>query len=405
VRYYEINISDPATGVVLAPSDDPKWGFVPATEIHSNQTFTFSSLLPGKTKADDFGHNPGALQVEVDLPLTVYHLPAAKANPFVRISGVSLSTINQAAQIVGKNVSIYGGFSKGLPLAHYDQAGLLTAGTVRQAIGNRIGNETSLSIYLQPSASPGANRTSGQATNPNTLPVPDTPDRPAPIIFQWSEGEPFPFAVQKALSVAFPKYQIKINVSPNLVWTGATTTGYFATLTAFAQSINMMTRQILGGNLPDVTRYAGVSIVVRAGTIEIEDGTSQKTTRLLDFYDLVGNPTYNEPERVQIVTAMRADINVNDYIRLPSTARQIVNPGSAINLYKGTTATSSDGDALIFHGTFRVDRLRHIGNSRDPNMQSWVTTFDCGLVRPGPNDTNLSTLFGPSSTYLYALPK
>jgi hypothetical protein len=408
MRYFEIVISDPVTGDVFVPQATGQTGFkrVPASAVGGRRV-TYTSLIPNATVSTVGGHNPAAPRVEIDLPVVVMHLPDAMANPYVRIRGVSAQEIGQSANLTGMNISVSGGMSKGLPLANYQQSGLLTAGTVKQCIGNKIGYETSLEIYLQTSASPSVNQISGQPPTSQSAPVPPTTERPANLVFVWGQGQPFMSALINTLSIAFPKYRVVGAVSPNLVWSGSPAIGYFDTLEQFALYLNGISRVILGGPIPDPAAYAGVGIVLRAGVLTISDGTIQTRAKQIQFTDLVGSPTANEPNRIQIVTCMRGDLNVLDYLTLP-LGNGVIQAGSQANIIGGTIKAQGGpgGQGVLFQGTYRIDRMRHLGDSRDPSGLAWVSTFDCGLVQPDPSaPASLSTLYGPASGgYSYSLP-
>jgi hypothetical protein len=78
---------------------------------------------------------PGALQVELDIPVAAMHSPG-NAGAFVKIWGVPLSMISQASNLNNKAIKVYGGFQKGLPLANPKQAGLLVQDYTYQSFGN-----------------------------------------------------------------------------------------------------------------------------------------------------------------------------------------------------------------------------------------------------------------------------
>src|SRR6202012_5056198 len=95
VRFYDIVITDPDTG---------------------KQVKRFTSYLNGKT-------DPGALDIEIDLPVASFAQPMGSSGAFVRIWGISLADIGQASNLNGKRISISGGIQKGLPLANPQQSG------------------------------------------------------------------------------------------------------------------------------------------------------------------------------------------------------------------------------------------------------------------------------------------
>jgi hypothetical protein len=80
-------------------------------------------------------------------------------------------------------------------------------------------------------------------------------------------------------------------------------------------------------------------------------------------------------------SAPRGDIECGDYVVLPdvpgdttaNSSSQYFTPMGNINSYN-TLKTGS-----IFTGTFMVTAVRHVGDSRNPDATSWVTTLDMVL--------------------------
>src|SRR5579859_766749 len=184
MRYYSIQITDPVTGKLLTqPSSVP------------NSGATYSSLVNGFTL-------PGALNVELDVPVYAYAVPAGQA--YARIWGISLAEISQAADLgvtssgsPGFGIAIYAGMQRGLPLANPAQAGLIVEGRILQAFGNWINTEMTLDLILYPATG--------------------APDDPKNIVIDWKAGTPLAQAVANTLSVAFPTLKQNIQISPNLV--------------------------------------------------------------------------------------------------------------------------------------------------------------------------------------------
>jgi hypothetical protein len=87
VRYYDLSILNPQ-GQLLASTNA---GFVPST----NGLPTFSSRIRQQHGVPI--NNPGALNIEFDIPVVGYALP--QGGSWVRISGVGLRTIGQASNL------------------------------------------------------------------------------------------------------------------------------------------------------------------------------------------------------------------------------------------------------------------------------------------------------------------
>ena len=116
--------------------------------------------------------------------------------------GIPQSLLRQSSYLAGCQVSIYGGFFYGLPLANMQvpHAGLLCNALIFPAVGNWVGNDLSLTFFLKPNQ--------GNAGGPT---------KPVNIIHSMPKGTPLGQAVQKALSAAFPNVGVNLAISSNLV--------------------------------------------------------------------------------------------------------------------------------------------------------------------------------------------
>lgn len=292
---------------------------------------TFTSFSGGKSL-------PGALNVVMDIPVFPFAIPSGAA--WVQVWGISLKQISQASDLNGKDVSIKGGFQKGLPLANPAQAGLLVKGKVFQAFGNWIDLAQTLDLIIYPDSG--------------------TNEDPKNIAFFWDKGTKLGDAVKATLSTAFPAFAIDVNVSDNLV-IGADEPGFYKTLTQFASYVNDVSKEII--NDPN---YPGVDIAISGDAITVYDGTVQTTPTTLAFYDMIGQPTWIDPLSVQVKLAMRADLKVGDFIKFPL---------AIVTSAAGTTSPFLDAKAT-FQGVFQISQVRHVGNFRQSDAASWVTVVN-----------------------------
>ncbi|EAC0818062.1 TPA: hypothetical protein M5337_004731, partial [Salmonella enterica subsp. enterica serovar Typhi str. CT18] len=86
----------------------------------------------------------------------------------------------------------------------------------------------------------------------------------------------------------------------------------------------------------------------------------------IEFTDLVGQPTWIQFGTVSIPCVMRSDIQVGDYIRMPKKLRPMIQASSY----------SQFRDDSAFTGDFLVSSVRLVGNSRQPDANSWVTVIE-----------------------------
>ncbi len=285
--------------------------------------------------------DPGALDIEMDIPVSTYAAPFGA--PFVRVWGVDLKTLSEANNFNLKAIEVYGGMEKGLPLAVPGQNGVLAFGIIQQAFGNWVGTDMTLDLVFTGGDKPA--------------------DEPINLTIDWKKGTPLATAIDNTLRTAFPAYQRQIRIDPRLVL-AADQPGYYATMYQFAQFVKQASLGVIR-----TPTYQGVSILLKEKTFIVYDGSTRTSARSILFTDLVGQITWLTSSSVSIMTIMRADLQSGDFVKLP--------PGFII-----TTAQSmSQGrarDLNPFAGTFQINTARHTGRYRQPEATSWVTVFEAG---------------------------
>lgn len=337
MRFYRVVITDPKTGrVATPPGFDGLLGGASYTSFVNNQTL------------------PGAWDVMLDIPTIGQATPAGEA--LVRVWGISLQEIAQANDLVGKNVAIFGGMQKGLPLAKPAQSGLLAQGFIFQAYGNWIETEQTLDLVVMPGTSP--------ASGPGGT---GTVDAPKNIVLNWKAGTTLASALETTLKTAFPSYAATIKIDASIVRQNDEV-GYFPTLQQIAQYAKQTSLDVIKKK-----SYAGVTILMTPNnTISVFDGSAAPSTsaakqpKQIAFEDLIGQPTWIESPNIQIKTVMRADISVGDQIKMPPTITR--NSQQALSSLVNQRAS--------FQGTFTVVNERHVGSYRQPSADAWVTVFE-----------------------------
>lgn len=313
----------------------------------------FPSSSDGSTWCSQVGgqNDPGALNVELDIITSSVGTPVGQS--YLRIWGIPLQQIAQAAQLNKVLIDVYGGMAAGLPLSNPAQQGLLAHGTIWPGFGNWIGTEQTLDLVLQ-----------APFNGSGTTAQPDSPHNPAPIVHFWQQGTPLGNAIKTTLATAFPAFTPKVSISPKLVLP-YTDTGFYPTIEAYAGYIRQISQSILGK-----TGYPGVTISPQGKNITVTDGTQQASgMKQINFQDLIGQPTWLGLNVVSVKTAMRGDINVGDTIMLPQT------------LATASAASSSQfRQGSGFQGKFFVKQVHHLGNFRQPDAASWVTVMDCASL-------------------------
>lgn len=342
MRYYSLTITNPKSG--LSYQIDPNglgfaFGTGPSfTSFYTKQS-TSSGRLIGQT-------NPGALNIEFDLPVSAFHQPQGGA--WIRIWGIGVKALGQASDLNGANFVLAAGMAQGLPLANPVQAGVLAQGQILNAFGNWEGTNQTIDLIVLGS----------------------TPPRPKyGISWDWRTGQPMAEAISSSLSQAFPGVPQSIAISRQLT-APANEPGWYESLASWADYLyqrgGALGAQIYG------TAYPGVLMTPSKGGIKVWDGTQPSKTVALAFQDLIGQPTWIAPTSITFQTVLRADIELGDSVIFPTG---IVTPYALTSPAGGAVPNAPAASKTIFQGTFRIKEVHHYANFRQPDAASWNTTF------------------------------
>ena len=308
-----------------------------SVEISGGPTFT--SHPNGQFDAN-------SLNVEMDITTTGQAIPGDGC--YLKIWGVGLQVLKNANQLWKKSITVRGGMQKGLPLANPAQAGvLINGGLISRPFGTWNMTDQALEMII----------TSGGT--PNAQPGPNAKPSNAHIALTWAKGKPLGPALKQALASAFPDFKIVMNLAQNIV-APQDQHGFHANLQQLSYFAARMSQQIVGGS------YQGVSIVAKGSTINVFDGPQQGAGQV-SFTDLVGQPMWVGPKEIQFKTVMRADLDIGSKITLPKTWINSSPEG----------AGSAGSDQQGIQGTFQIVGMRHIGCSRAPSGDAWVSIFNC----------------------------
>ncbi len=333
MRYYCITITDPTTGKLVTQ---------------------YSSLMSGSQANTSSGtHNPSALNVEFDITITDYTSPS---NAWLRIWGIAITDIAQAAKFNKMSITVYGGMSKGLPLANPAEQGVLVQGTIFQAFGNWQGTNMTLDFVIIP--------TLQTATSGNQ--APQTPN----IVVNWKKGQSLTSALTQTLNTAFPGVTVDCQISPNLIL-GYNEQSFFQNLQQLATFCDGISKDIVNSET-----YLGVKIILQKGKFVIRDGTTQSKPLAIAFNDLIGQITLAQPGQISMDAVLRGDLAGADYISVP--------PGQVIT---SSSSYSSFRQGSIFTGVYQINYLRHVGNFRQKDAESWVTS----IIANGPYQQTTTT--------------
>lgn len=349
MRYYSLTISNPETGQSIVPN--AQGGFSTGTGP------TFSSLyrdrLTGQMRVD-----PGALQIDFDIPVIQLAKPQGAFR--VKISGVGLQMIGQAANLSGLRFQLKAGMSPGLPLANPVQAGVIAEGNIFQAYGNWQGVNQTLDLLVNPGP-------------------PGTTDSifDRKLSFFWPAGSSLHDAIDAALQAALPEFKRQIFIDPGILLPNDEA-GWYATPAQWASYLLGVT-QPLGEQLLGFG-YPGVQISVTGDTIYVFDGTTAtpgSVLKQLSFTDLIGQPTWLTGTQISFSTVLRADLGILNTVRFPKNTVALYSLQSAAS---GESPSSSSfplpaKNKSIFQGDFIIQEVHHFGSFREPDANSWATAF------------------------------
>lgn len=318
MRFYELTVSSPAT------SSEP-----------ARVVKQWSSHPNGK-------YNPNAQNIEFDMPVTAFATPSG--GQMITIEGISLDDLQRSKQFTGLNLSLKAGMSEGLPLNHPEQSGVIAIGYIFQSFGNWVGTEMSLHFVVYP----------------NEFYI----DSPGNIVLNWKNGTTLASALASTFKTAFPLVKANINISSSFK-IFHDEVGYYPSLEA------------LGAAIYELTAGTGnpVNIVFQKGQIFVYDNTNKPEPKQINFTDLVGQPSWINVNIMQVITVMRADIAVGSRIKMPQGFQNI--PGLITT--KAQSLPSSMKYKSTFSGDFYVIDMRHLGNYRTHDGQSWVTIMNCAV--------------------------
>lgn len=294
------------------------------------------------------GGNPDPNALAVDLDIDVTSVDAPMNGSFVRIWGLGLRAISQTKKYYGKDIEVHGGFARGLPLAKPQQFGLLTKGIVTQAYGSWEGVAQYLDLVITPGGAIPC------AAGPNPMP----PKKK--LVLNWKKDQMLEEALKETLRSGYPEMQSEINLQEQLK-ADQDHVHYASSLDQLGYYLRRLTQQMVGG------KYPGVSIDPSSGKIKVWD--KNQGGKSIQFDDLIGMPMWVGPQTIQAKTMMRGDIKVQDKITLPQT---FVNSSQS-----GAPVGSFIDRQMSFTGDWDVQEIRHIGSSRAPSGDAWVSIFTC----------------------------
>lgn len=307
--------------------------------------------------------NPGALMVEFDILRFGESTPQGESH--LAIWGIGPKEMQQARQnLFGKRIQIFAGMSKGIPLAKVWNKKLVIDGYILQVFGNWQGTELRLDFII----------TTGPVSDEDQAKIGSVN-----ITFPWSVGQKLSVALTRCFQT-LGGYKPQISISDRLVL------NYDRPL--FCNTLTSLAKDLKSFSLSQIkdAGYSGIEFaIVNGKEIRVWDndydhqpdnsslGSAGKRSQnpiLIEFIDLIGQPTWISFGVVSLVCVMRADIQTGDHILMPLKSRPIIQASS----------WSQYRDDSAFTGQFVVQSVRLIGNSRQPTADSWITIIEAYIA-------------------------
>ena len=333
-----------------------------ASSAGTKQKSSYTSFVNGQSL-------PGALQISLNI---TGYTPANPGSGYIDIWGVSKEEISMSYSLVGSDILVYAGMRKGLPLAKPYQSQMPIAnGKIIQCYGNWQGTEQILHMDIIPS---GVGRASDSSN----------------FVFDLKANGSIKEAILTTMGRAMPSAKTFVYVSDKVKF-DTPMKGVYPSL----QTFSMMLVQLTSGRtafqgIKTVTgqKYAGIQCFVNAAgngvmftdhTIQTKGGKEATSTDpvVIEFSDIVGQPTWQDIAVLNFKTIMRSDILIGDRVKIPEAvaAFAVLNPKAAPTTILNQSLTFPSREKSTFTGEFIISSVRHTGNFRGGSGNDWVTNF------------------------------
>ncbi|EHZ7709405.1 hypothetical protein K6Q07_004116 [Salmonella enterica] len=325
MKYYRLEITDKDGNPPLDAAGNPIGPFD-------------SSLTPG-----------AGLHIEFDALITGYDVVSSGTS--IAIYGVPVTMLREGSQLAGCQINLTAGFTAGLPLANPGQVGLILSGQIYNPYANWLGTHQSLNFIVNPS------------------PLLNDQGQAASITIDGKKGEKLSDVLTRALTTAYPGFDLQITISDKLVLP-EDSVGVYSRLTQLAETLRSHSFSII--NRDD---YTGVQMVMQNRTIRVFDNTVGQAGGIQILpQELIGQPTWIGPVSVSFKCPMRAELHCGDTVELP---RNIISGPGALLALNTERSYSPLRSQLNFTGAFLITSVRHVGDYLNPdNSNSWVTIYE-----------------------------
>lgn len=326
MRYYFLTLTDPKTGK-------------PPVDASGNPIGPFdTSKTPGR-----------GLHIEFDA--VIVGLDVVSSGTMLTVYGLPMDVLKQSVKLHGCQVSLFAGFSQGLPLANPEQQGEIINGEIYSAYANWIGTNQTLNLIINPANKRYEN---GQSLG---------------LSVQGKRGERLGDVMVRSLKESYPNKKIICTVSDKLVlpedcpWT-------YQDVSSLAVAVRSLSMALIRDK-----SYLGVGIIMQSDTIRIYDNSALdwSSAKEIQPFELIGQPTWISPFVMSFKCPMRGDLRNADIIALP---QNIMSGTTGILMTNTTSFGSQVKDNVIFSGKFMIQSVRHIGAYLVADGDAWVTVYE-----------------------------
>jgi hypothetical protein len=320
--------------------------------------------------------DPGAPLVEIDITTAAQDQTGTAGS--ITIWGQPVSLLKASQGFYNKKYSLSLGMAAGLPLAtaQASQAGQVLGGTdvITSVFSSFEGLTQFLGFGL--GGFPKSQQTPAPFQSSNQYPMRN-------IVLDWRKGTQLGPALMQTFKTAYPELTPSVSVSPTLV-AKQDNIHFAGTIADFNQSLREFVTGEYVNSQPQ--QYQGVNIVMGNGKIDAHDQTQPSGSKQIAFTDLIGQPTFIARNEISLKVVMRGDLNVGEQITLPQ--------GLVLNV-SGNLGLGAD---LAVSGSWTINTLRWIGNSRSPSGDAWCTVITGNQAPGAANPSSPTAPASPAET-------
>lgn len=196
---------------------------------------------------------------------------------------------------------------------------------------------------------------------------------PLNFIHNLLPNMPLSGAIQQTLSTVFPNAQLNLAISPILML-AYQDSGIYQSLEQYSGYINNLSQSILGimGGA-----YPGVHISSNSNLVDIWDGSQSIGSSVIDYKDLIGQPTWLDFNTVSVKIVLRGGLRVGMDITLPAT---LYNFSGASSVLPSANSQNQQRSNVTLSGTYKIMKVLHVGDFRNPDGANWSTNIEAAVL-------------------------